>query len=234
MYNSLAAVAVGQKLSLTDDEIERGIFALENVEGRMMRVDEGQDFAVIVDYAHTPDALEKVYRAIGDVSGRLISVHGGAGRRDESTREKRGEILGKNSDFVIVTEDDSRDEDPEKIAEPFVKGAEKAGKVMRRDLAVNLDRDEAIRVAIRLARKGDLVLLLGKGHEKTILRGDKAIPFEDAKVAKRYIREKMKELEMKKEIEEQARKKREEVEKKLAAEKAKQKRKKEEAYGNIL
>lgn len=234
VYNSLAAVAVGQKLSLTDDEIERGIFALENVEGRMMRVDEGQDFAVIVDYAHTPDALEKVYRAIGDVSGRLISVHGGAGRRDESTREKRGEILGKNSDFVIVTEDDSRDEDPEKIAEPFVKGAEKAGKVMGRDLAVNLDRDEAIRAAIRLARKGDLVLLLGKGHEKTILRGDKAIPFEDAKVAKRYIREKMKELEMKKEIEEQARKKREEVEKKLAAEKAKQKRKKEEAYGNIL
>ena len=129
VYNSLAAVAVGQRLGLDDEEIEKGIAALESVEGRMTRVDEGQDFSVIVDYAHTPDALEKAFKALGEVKGRVISVHGGAGRRDETTRAERGEILARNSDIVIITEDDSRDEDPEKIARQFVEGAEKVGRL---------------------------------------------------------------------------------------------------------
>ena len=193
----------------------------------MTKVDEGQDFTVIVDYAHTPDALEKVFGALGEVSGRVISVHGGAGRRDETTRAERGEILVRNSDIVIITEDDSRDENPEKIAGQFVKGAEKAGKKLGKDLAVNLDREEAIRAAVRLARKGDVVLLLGKGHEKTILRADGAHKFEDIKVAKRYLRERMREDDLKKEAAEQARKLREEVERK--------RRKREEGeYGNIV
>ena len=227
VYNSLAAVVVGQKLGLKSEEISRGISALESVEGRMTKVDEGQDFTVIVDYAHTPDALEKVFGALGEVSGRVISVHGGAGRRDETTRAERGEILGRNSDIVIITEDDSRDENPEKIAGQFVKGAEKAGKKLGKDLAVNLDREEAIRAAVRLARKGDVVLLLGKGHEKTILRADGAHKFEDIKVAKRYLRERMREDDLKKEAAEQARKLREEVERK--------RRKREEGeYGNIV
>ena len=196
VYNSLAAVAVGQKLGLSEEEIVQGIGALESVEGRMNKIEMGQDFTVIVDYAHTPDALEKVFEAMAGVKGRIISVHGGAGRRDETTRAERGEILGKNSDFVIITEDDSRDEDPEKIAAQFVEGAEEAGKVMGKNLAVNLDRGEAIRAAVRLAKKGDVVLILGKGHEKSILRKEGAVDFEDIKVAKKYIREKMKELEM--------------------------------------
>ena len=127
VYNSL--------VELEDEEIAKGLESLESVEGRMTRVDEGQGFTVIVDYAHTPDALEKVFKAIGEVNGRIIAVHGGAGRRDETTRAERGEILGKNSDVVIITEDDSRDEDPEKIAKQFVKGAEKAGKEMAQDAA---------------------------------------------------------------------------------------------------
>ncbi len=229
VYNSLAAVAVGQKLGLESEEIERGIAALESVEGRMTLVDEGQDFTVIVDYAHTPDALENVFRAIGEVKGRVIAVHGGAGRRDETTRAERGEILAKNSDFVIITEDDSRDEDPEKIARQFVEGAEKAGKVEGKNLAVNLDREEAIRAAIRLARRGDVVLLLGKGHEKTILRADGAHEFEDIKVAKKYLRERVRELELKREAAEKARKAREEVERK----EAERKRREEDRYGNI-
>ena len=229
VYNSLAAVAVGQKLGLDSEEIEQGIYALEAVEGRMTRVDEGQNFTVIVDYAHTPDALEKVFKAMGEVNGRVISVHGGAGRRDETTRAERGEILGRNSDIVIITEDDSRDEDPEKIAKEFVKGAEKVGKTLGKNLAVNLDREEAIRAAIRLARRGDLVLLLGKGHEKTILRADGAHEFEDIKVAKKYLRERMREEALRKEAAEKARKLREEVERK----EAEKKRSEEEAYGNI-
>lgn len=234
VYNSLAAIAVGKKLGLEDEEIEKGIFALESVEGRMDRIDEGQDFSVIVDYAHTPDALEKVFQAIPEINGRVISVHGGAGRRDETTRAERGEILGKNSDFVIITEDDSRDEDPEKIASEFVRGAKKAGKVEGKDLAVDLDREEAIRAAIRLAKKGDLVLILGKGHEKTILRRDGPVEFEDIKVATKYIKEKLMEQKKKEEMLKQAKlaKEKELAKKKKLAEA--KKRKAEEAYGNIV
>ncbi len=94
VYNSLAAVAVGQRVGLTDEEIERGVHALDNVEGRMTDVKCGQDFTVIVDYAHQPDALEKVFESLGTVEGKVISVHGGAGRRDHGTREPRGRFWG--------------------------------------------------------------------------------------------------------------------------------------------
>ena len=205
VYNSLAAVAVGLKVGLTGKQIEQGIAALTAVEGRMTRIREGQDFEVIVDYAHAPDALEKVFRSVkpaqraGAASGRkssgqlgpgrrIIAVHGGAGRRDSSTRALRGEILGRESDVVIITEDDSRDEDPRKIAAQFVEGAEKAGKRMGEDLFVELDRRKAIEKAIKMARKGDLVLILGKGHEKTILRKEGAVAFEDIKVAREVLK----------------------------------------------
>lgn len=189
VYNSLAAVAVGQLVGLTDEEIERGVHALDNVEGRMTDVKCGQDFTVIVDYAHQPDALEKVFESLGTVEGKVISVHGGAGRRDHGTREPRGEILGRYSDMVIITEDDSRDEDPAEIAEMFAKGAEKAGKVRGENLMIELDREKAIRKALMMARRGDLVLILGKGHEKTILRGDGPHEFEDIKVAEKILGE---------------------------------------------
>lgn len=186
VYNSLAAVGVGRILGLTNKEIERGIYALDAVEGRMTRVDAGQDFTVIVDYAHAPDALEKVFESVS-CKGRIISVHGGAGQRDHSTREIRGEILGKNSDIVIITEDDTRDENLDEIMQMFVTGAEKAGKKLGKDLFMVSDREEAIRKAIEEARKDDLVLILGKGHEKTILRPDGECPFEDIKVARAIL-----------------------------------------------
>lgn len=209
VYNSLAAVCVGKKLGLSEREIVDGIAALDEVEGRMNRLREGQEFEVIVDYAHTPDALEKVFESLpfSRISslgyataassndkevkkrGRVIAVHGGAGRRDESTREMRGEILGKYSDIVIVTEDDSRDEDPAKIAEQFMIGAEKFGKVREKNLYLELDRETAIRKALKMAKKGDIVLILGKGHEKTILRADGPHEFEDIKVAQELLEE---------------------------------------------
>ena len=189
IYNSMAAVLVGKHLGLTTGEIEKGINTLESVEGRMTIIDEGQPFTVIVDYAHAPDALEKVFESIKDHKGRVISVHGGAGRRDPSTRGIRGQILAKYSDIVIITEDDSRDEDPEKIAEAFIKGAEKYGKVLGKDLIKELDRKTAIKKAIDLAKPGDVVLILGKGHEKTILRADGPHDFEDIKVTQDCIRQ---------------------------------------------
>lgn len=188
IYNSLAAALVGEKLGLTATQITEGIKSLESVEGRMNVVDEGQPFTVIVDYAHAPDALEKVFASVKDHKGKIISVHGGAGRRDPSTRPIRGEILAKNSDIVIITEDDSRDEDPEKIAAGFIQGAEKQGKVLDKDLFKELDRGKAIELAIQKAKKGDLVLILGKGHEKTILRADGPHDFEDIRVARKILK----------------------------------------------
>ena len=187
VYNSLAAVAVGRKLGLSDEQIEKGIYALEEVEGRMNRIDEGQDFDVIVDFAHTPDAFQKVYDSVYPHKGRIISLFGGAGRRDESTRAERGEIAGKYSDLCIITEDDSRDEDPKKIANMFKDGCKKVG--MKDDqIIIDLDREHAIKRALEEAKKGDLVLILGKGHEKTILRADGPHAFEDLEVTKRLLK----------------------------------------------
>ena len=193
VYNSLAAVAVGLKLGLSKDQISQGILALDSVEGRMNRVDLGQNFEVIVDYAHTPDAFLKVYESVvPGKKGRIISLFGGAGRRDESTRGERGEIAARNSDIVIVTEDDSRDENPAEIAEEFVKGAEQAGFLRGKNLLVELNREKAIQMAVDLARKDDIVLILGKGHEKTILRATGAVPFEDLKVTEKALKKRLK------------------------------------------
>ena len=153
-------------------------------------INEGQPFTVIVDYAHTPDALEKVFDSVKGHTGRIISVHGGAGRRDPLTRPIRGRILAKYSDIVIITEDDSRDEDPETIAAGFIEGAKKEGKILGKDLFKELDRKKAIELALKTAKKGDLVLILGKGHEKTILRADGPHPFEDIKVVTKLLKSK--------------------------------------------
>ena len=188
VYNSLAVAMAGQKIGLTNKQIEDGIKSLESVEGRMNIIDEGQPFSVIVDYAHAPDALEKVFESVKGHKGRIISVHGGAGRRDPSTRSIRGAILAKYSDLVIITEDDSRDEDPEKIAAEFIKGAEKEGKILGKDLIKELDRKKAIELALKEARDGDLVLILGKGHEKTILRSDGPHNFNDIEVVRSLLK----------------------------------------------
>ena len=193
VYNSLAAVAVGLKLGLSKEQISQGILALDSVEGRMNRVDLGQNFEVIVDYAHTPDAFLKVYESVvPGKKGRIISLFGGAGRRDESTRGERGEIAAKYSDIVIITEDDSRDENPAEIAEEFVRGAEKVGFLRGKNLLVELNREKAIQMAVDLAKKDDIVLILGKGHEKTILRATGAVPFEDLKVTEKALRKRLK------------------------------------------
>ena len=171
VYNSLAAVCVGHAMGLTPAQIEQGIAALEGVEGRMTRVDEGQDFSVIVDYAHTPDSFEKLFKDLKPVvKGKLITVFGSAGRRDEAKRAVQGRLAARYADEVIVTEEDDRDMDGQEIMQQIAAGAEAAGKRVGRDLFLEHDRDKAIRLAVSRAGKGDTVLLLGKGHEKDILR----------------------------------------------------------------
>jgi UDP-N-acetylmuramoyl-L-alanyl-D-glutamate--2,6-diaminopimelate ligase len=171
VYNSLAAVAVGQRVGLSKEQIEKGIESLEGVEGRMTVVDEGQPFSVVVDYAHTPDSFEKLFHTVKPlIKGKLITVFGSAGRRDEEKRISQGEIAGRYADEVVVTEEDDRDMDGQEIMEQIADGAMRAGKKKEKDLFLVHDRGEAIGFAVRRASKGDMVLLLGKGHEKDILR----------------------------------------------------------------
>lgn len=176
VYNSLAAVATGMVTNLSNSQIEKGIDSLHEVEGRMTKVDEGQDFSVIVDYAHTPESFDKLFAEVRPLTDkRLICVFGSAGRRDEEKRAKQGKIAGKWCDIVIVTEEDDRDIDGEEIMRQIVSGAEESGKVLNKDVLMVHNREEAVQMAINTAKKDDLVILLGKGHEKSILHnGPKA------------------------------------------------------------
>jgi UDP-N-acetylmuramoyl-L-alanyl-D-glutamate--2,6-diaminopimelate ligase len=177
VYNSLAAVGVGLALKLEPKQIEKGIASLKSVEGRMTSINEGQPFSVIVDYAHTPDSFEKLFKDLRPVVKRkLIVMFGSAGRRDEAKRAVQGELAGKYADEVVITEEDDRDMDGLAIMDQIAEGAEKTGKNRDKDLFLVHDRTEAINFTLRRAKsKDDTVLLLGKGHEKDILRnGPKA------------------------------------------------------------
>jgi UDP-N-acetylmuramoyl-L-alanyl-D-glutamate--2,6-diaminopimelate ligase len=180
VYNSLAAVSTGRAIGLSKEQIEQGIAALKSVEGRMNRIDEGQDFDVIVDYAHTPDSFEKLFKDLKPVvKGKLIVLFGSAGRRDEAKRPVQGELAGKYADEVILTEEDDRDIDGNQILREIAAGAEKAGKVKDKDLFLVLDRVEAINFTVKRANAGDTVLMLGKGHEKTIERANGENPWDE-------------------------------------------------------
>jgi UDP-N-acetylmuramoyl-L-alanyl-D-glutamate--2,6-diaminopimelate ligase len=180
VYNSLAAVCVGLKLGLSAQQIEQGIAALAGVEGRMTRIDEGQDFDVIVDYAHTPDSFEKLFKDLKPVvKGKLIVLFGSAGRRDEAKRAVQGELAGKYADEVVITEEDDRDIDGIEIMNEIAAGAERAGKKRDKDLFLVHDRTEAIDFAVKRAGKSDTVMLLGKGHEKTIERANGESPWDE-------------------------------------------------------
>jgi len=187
--NSLACLGVGRALGLSKDQIEQGIAALEGVEGRMTNLDEGQDFSVIVDYAHTPDSFEKLFRDIKPVvKGKLIVMFGSAGRRDEAKRAVQGRLAGEYADEVVITEEDDRDVDGVQIMNEIASGAEQAGKVPDRDLFLVHDRTEAIEFTLKRARKGDTVLLLGKGHEKTIERANGENPWDEIGTARAALK----------------------------------------------
>jgi UDP-N-acetylmuramoyl-L-alanyl-D-glutamate--2,6-diaminopimelate ligase len=170
VYNCLAAIGVARATGLSKQQIEQSIASLKSVEGRMNSIDEGQDFGVIVDYAVTPDSYNKLFAAVEPVvKGKIITVFGSAGRRDELKRPIQGEIAGQHSGVVILTEEDDRDQDGQKILEEIAAGVEKAGKVRDKDLFLIHKREDAVQKAIDLAQPGDLVLLLGKGEETVII-----------------------------------------------------------------
>lgn len=194
VYNGLAAVGVGIAVGLSNEQIEHGVAALTNVEGRMNTIDEGQDFTVIVDYASTPAGFEAVLSGMRKgVKGRLIAVFGSAGGpRDPSKRAVQGEIAGKYCNELVLTEEDDRYTDGMLILNQIAEGAVKAGKVQDKDMWLVHERREAIRFAIDRAKSGDTVMLLGKGHERTIERSDGEIPWNEAGEARVAIRARLK------------------------------------------
>ncbi len=187
--NSLATIAVGRHLGLSVEKIEQGIAKLESVEGRMVNLKAGQNFNVVIDFAHTPDSFEKLLSDLRQTTkGKLIVLFGSAGRRDESKRGAQGEIAGKYADELVLTEEDDRDIDGRLILDQIAEGAKRSGKQRDKDMFLILNRSEAIQFAMTRAQSpDDTVVLLGKGHEKTIERADGEHPWDELSEAKKAI-----------------------------------------------
>ncbi len=181
VYNILAAIGAGIGLGLSNEVIEAGIRNLHAVAGRFQRMDFGQPFLVVVDYAHTDDALENLIRTARELNakGRIITVFGCGGSRDRTKRPIMGEISGRLSDLSILTSDNPRQEDPLKIISDIVVGTQKSGG----KYSIEPDRAKAIHLAIEEAREGDMVLLAGKGHEDYQIFADRTMHFDDREVA---------------------------------------------------
>jgi UDP-N-acetylmuramoyl-L-alanyl-D-glutamate--2,6-diaminopimelate ligase len=184
--NSLAALVVGKSLGLTPQQIQDGVAALQSVEGRMNSLDVGQPFKVLIDFASTPDGFEKFFESVRPlVKGKLVAVFGSAGRRDETKRAQQGAIAAKYADELIITEEDDRDEDGAHILEQIAEGARTNGKSEDNGLYAIANREEAIGFAMtRVTQPDDMVVLLGKGHEKTIERANGEHPWNEKEVAK--------------------------------------------------
>jgi UDP-N-acetylmuramoyl-L-alanyl-D-glutamate--2,6-diaminopimelate ligase len=180
--NVLGAIAAGRLLGLDDEAIVRGVEHVAGVPGRFEAVEEGQPFAVLVDYAHTPEALENVLaEARRLASGRLICVFGCGGDRDRAKRPLMGEVVGRLADVAIVTSDNPRSEKPEAIIEEILAG-------MNGSEEVEADRAAAIALAVERAGEGDVVVIAGKGHEQGQELRDRTIPFDDREVARDALR----------------------------------------------
>ena len=179
--NALGALGAARLLGIDDVTARRGLESVRAVPGRFEEVDEGQPFTVLVDYAHTPDALENVLHTARDLGGRVICVFGAGGDRDRDKRPQMGRVASEHADVAIVTSDNPRSEDPRAIVDEIVAGA--AGR-----LEVELDRRRAIELALDEARPGDVVVIAGKGHEQGQEFADRKLPFDDRQVARELLR----------------------------------------------
>jgi UDP-N-acetylmuramoyl-L-alanyl-D-glutamate--2,6-diaminopimelate ligase len=187
VYNILAAYSTGLALGLSQETLLAGIRSVASVHGRFERVASPKGWAAIIDYAHTPDALEKCLRTIHDVlpregRGRIITVFGAGGDRDKTKRPIMGSIAGQLSDIIIVTSDNPRTEDPGQIIDEIVAGIPRGAQVTQ-----EVDRRAAIHSALRQARSGDVVLVAGKGHEDYQVIGKEKIHFSDREIVEEFI-----------------------------------------------
>ena len=190
VYNILAASAAAFARGCAMEAIAEGVGRLAFVPGRFQRVDCGQPFTVVVDYAHTDDALRNLTSLAREFvsrdgsKGRVLTVFGCGGDRDRSKRPLMGEAAGRASDLVVLTSDNPRSEDPVSIINDALVGLQKSGA----KYSVEPDRGKAIALAIADARPGDIVLLAGKGHEKVQVTREGSRPFDDVEVARGVLR----------------------------------------------
>jgi UDP-N-acetylmuramoyl-L-alanyl-D-glutamate--2,6-diaminopimelate ligase len=187
VYNILAAIGAAQAVRISNEVIATGIRNLESVSGRFQPIAMGQPFLVVVDYAHTDDALENLIRTARELNpkGRVITLFGCGGEKDRTKRPVMGEATGRLSDLTILSSDNPKSEDPLKIISDIVVGMQKThGKYM-----IEPDREKAIGLAIDEARAGDILLLAGKGHENYQILADRTLEFDDREVARRALRE---------------------------------------------
>jgi UDP-N-acetylmuramoyl-L-alanyl-D-glutamate--2,6-diaminopimelate ligase len=190
VYNVMAAAAAAYARGCNAGQIARGIGNLARVPGRFERVDCGQPFTVVVDYAHTDDALRNLTALAREFvqeagnRGRVITVFGCGGDRDRAKRPLMGEAGGRGSDFAVLTSDNPRSEDPLGIINDALVGLQRSGARHK----IEPDRRSAIELAIREASPGDIVLVAGKGHEKIQITRDGSIPFDDVEVAREVLR----------------------------------------------
>lgn len=186
VYNVTAAASAALARGCSLEQIAQAVARFQQVPGRFERVDCGQSFTVVVDYAHTDDALRNLTAIARDFAGRsgargrVITVFGCGGDRDRSKRPLMGEAAGKGSDFVVLTSDNPRSEDPQKIIEDALPGLKSSGT----PYTVEADRRKAIAIALAEAHKGDVVLIAGKGHEKVQVTREGTVPFDDVQVAR--------------------------------------------------
>jgi UDP-N-acetylmuramoyl-L-alanyl-D-glutamate--2,6-diaminopimelate ligase len=188
VLNSLAAATVAASLGVDVVDIVSGLAAAGTVAGRYQAVSADTPFDVIVDYAHTPDALRRVLESTREVivpGGKIILVFGCGGDRDTAKRPMMGMVAALGADRVIVTSDNPRSEEPMDIAQQIMSGIDDAAG--RSHVSVELDRRSAIELALMTARKGDVVIIAGKGHETTQTIGNRVLPFNDAQVANELI-----------------------------------------------
>lgn len=188
IYNALAGITAALLEGIPLENIKKSLSELKSVDGRMEIVDEDQEFLVLVDYAHTPDALENALKTIKEfATGNVITVFGCGGDRDTAKRPIMGELASQYSDFIVVTSDNPRSEDPIKILQDIEMGIKEAN-FSQYELVV--DREEAIHKAIKLANHKDIVLIAGKGHETYQVLKDQTVPFDDKVIAREAITQK--------------------------------------------
>jgi UDP-N-acetylmuramoyl-L-alanyl-D-glutamate--2,6-diaminopimelate ligase/murE/murF fusion protein len=200
LENILCAAGVGLALNLPIDDLESGINAVASIPGRLERIENDGGRFVYVDYAHTPDALENVIRALRAVTAdRIICVFGCGGDRDREKRPLMGEIAARLCDLAVITSDNPRTEEPMAIIEQILEGARKINSrpyspadlergFKEKGFAVEADRQRAIRLGINVSRSGDTVLIAGKGHETYQILGTSTIDFDDREEARKALR----------------------------------------------
>jgi UDP-N-acetylmuramoyl-L-alanyl-D-glutamate--2,6-diaminopimelate ligase len=190
LYNIGAAIGVATGLGVPAEAIRQGVEQLKNVPGRFELVQAGQPFRIVVDYAHTDDALERLLESAREITpGRVLVVFGCGGDRDRTKRPLMGEVAARGSNFVVATSDNPRSEDPLEILREVEPGLTLAGGIEGKTYRLIADRREAIRVVLEMARPGDTVLLAGKGHETYQIIGDENLPFDDRVVAQELLDE---------------------------------------------